>query len=143
MLDPSIRYRKTTHRGSLANMAVKLYGTSYNNAHPTTRDTIHTGTMFHPWFDGETTSHAFSVTNYRAVEGGANADNTGDFTPNSVDVAVLTVDTDQLFKDIAFPMQFHLTRLKWVDREKDKLTGGPHHQHRKLLAFQPNEQHEV
>ena len=91
-----------TRCGSLANIAVKLYGTSYNNAHPTTRDTIDTDTMFQPWFGSETINHAFSVTNYRAIDGGANADNTGDFTPNSVDIALLTVNTGQFFKKIEF-----------------------------------------
>ena len=125
MHDTSKRFRKKTRRGSLDNIAVKLYGTSYDNAHPTKRDKIDTNTMFHPWFEGETTNYAFSVTHYRAIEGGANVDKTGEYTPNSVDIALLTVNTGEFFKNIEFPMDVHLTRLKWVNKEKDKLTGGP------------------
>ena len=123
MDDTSIRFRKTTRRGSLDNIAVKLYGTTYSNAHPDTRDIIDTNNMFRPWFEYPTTNHAFSVKNYRAIEGGADADGSGRYTPYTVDIAVLAVDTEEFFKEIGFPMEFHLTRLKWVTEEKDKLTG--------------------
>ena len=123
MDDTSIRFRKTTRRGSLDNIAVKLYGANYYDAHPNTRDKIDANTMFRPWFKDPTTIHAFSVTNYRAIEGGANADGSAKFTPYTVDIAVLTVDSRAFFKEIGFPMEFHLTRLKWVTEEKDKLTG--------------------
>ena len=122
MDDTSIRFCKTTPRGSLDNIAVKLYGTNYYYAHPTSIDRIDTNTMFHPWFE-HTTTHAFSVKNYRAIEGGANADGSGKLTPYTVDVAVLTVDTAEFFKEMGIPMEFHLTRLLWVTEEKDKLTG--------------------
>ena len=123
MDDTSIRYLKTTRRGSLDNIAVKLYGTTYSSAHPTTRDRIDSDTMFHPWFESETTSTAFSVKNYHAIEGGVNGGGSGKWKSSSVDIAVLTVDTTEFFKELGFPMEFHLTRLKWVTEEKDKLTG--------------------
>ena len=105
------------------NIAVKLYGTNYAYAHPTTRDRIDTNTMFSPWFEFDITSHAFSVIRYDVVEGGVNGDGSGKWTTSSVDVAVLTVDTREFFKEINFPMEQHLTRLKWVEEEEDKLTG--------------------
>ena len=124
MDDTSIRFRKTTRQGSLDNIAVKLYGTTYLYAHPTIKDRIDTDTMFHPWFEFEATSHAFSVIRYDAIQGGVNGGGSGKWKSSSVDIAVLTVDTREFFKEIGFPMEFHLTRLKWVEEEKDKLTGG-------------------
>ena len=53
----------------------------------------------------------------------ANTDGSGKVTPYTVDVAVLTVDTEEFFKEIGFPMEFHLTRLIWVTEEQEKLTG--------------------
>ena len=124
MDDTSIRYLKTTRRGSLDNIAVKLYGTTYSYAHPTKRDTVDTNTMFHPLFEFETTSHAFSVKTYRAIEGGVNRGGSGKWKYSSVDIAVLTLDTEDFFKELGSPMEFHLTRLKWVEEERDKLKGG-------------------
>ena len=122
MDDTSITFRKTTRRGSLDNIEVKLYGANYYDAHPNTRDKIDTNTMFHPRFEYPT-QHAFSMSNYHAIDGGGYADGSGQFTPYTVDLVVLTVDTKAFFKEIGFPMEFHLTRLKWVKEEKDKLTG--------------------
>ena len=122
MHDTSIRFHKTTPRGSLDNIAIKLYGTSYYNAHPSLLDSINTNTMFHPWFES-TISQAFSVTCYRYIEGGANGDSSGKLTPYTVDIAVLTVNTEEFIAGIGFPMNLHLTRLIWVTEEKDKLTG--------------------
>ena len=121
--DTSIRFRKTRQRGSLDNIAVKLYGTNYANAHPDKRDEIQAGAMFHPWFENPGEDYVFDVKNYHAIQGGANVDGLGYPTTNSVDLAVLTVITRTFFNQINFPMDYHLTRLKWVEKDKDKLTG--------------------
>ena len=123
MTDTSIRFLKTRQRGTLDNIAVKLYGTNYADAHPNTRDEIQAGVMFHPWFENSGNDYAFKVKSYHAIQGGVNVDGLGDTTANSVDLAVLTVFTRTFFDKIGFPMDYHLTRLKWVEKDKDKLTG--------------------
>ena len=80
-------------------------------------------TMFHPWFSEEG-SVAFKVLAYTAVEGGVNAGGKGDRTKHSVDLAILTVDTDAFFKTIDLDMDKQLKRLEWVTKEKERITGG-------------------
>ena len=124
MTDKSNRYNKPNEkRGSLNNIAVKLYGTSWPNSHPKDENNpVLPETMFHPWFLGKN-SVAFKVMAYTAIGPGVNADDKGDRTLNSVDLAILTVDTDAFFKTINVDMDKQLKRLEWVTNEKHRIKG--------------------
>ena len=91
--DKSIRFKKTRQRGSLDNVAIKLFGTDLHNAHPNTRDNPQSGSIFQPWFLPTKSTYAFVVKNYQAIDGGVNKDGSGQFTSKSVDITVLTVST--------------------------------------------------
>ena len=122
--DDSIRYNWVDEkRGSLRNVAVKLYGTSYTMAHPNNHDPVNPHTMFHPWFEQDRNDFAFEVSDYYPVGGGVNKDDMGIWTPNSIDLAVLTVDTDNFFKSIDVDINKQLLRLEWVTKEKQRITG--------------------
>ena len=122
--DESIRYNwGDGKRGSLENVAVKLYGTSYIRAHPDIFDLVDPQTMFHPWFEEDRNDLAFGVSDYYPVGGGVNKDDMGTWTTNSIDLAVLTVDTDKFFKSIEVDIDKQLLRLEWVTEEKHRITG--------------------
>ena len=113
----SRRYGHPGLRGSLKNIAVKVYGTKYDDATPRIGDWLHSTAMFEPWFRKGT--YAFQVHSYDPVAGGANKDGTGELTINSVDLAVLTVNTGIVFALNGIPMREHLQRLIWVEKDQD------------------------
>ena len=81
-------------------------------------------TMFQPWFIPLVVNfHAFKILDYKAFGGGANADGSGKKTSNSVDLAILTVDTSDFFKSINVDIDNELLRLEWVTEEKDRIKG--------------------
>ena len=74
--------KKKVKRGNLQNIAVKLYGNDFGNAHPTKTTTENYG-IFKPCF--EKSNKAFKVKQYNDIDGGVNAEKTGGFTAKSVD----------------------------------------------------------
>ena len=113
-------------RGKLANIAVKLYGNQYESAHPTSSTTDNDG-IFKPWF--QTMGKAFKVKRYHYIDGGANAANTGSFTDQTVDVAVLTLYerlVTTYFNQLPLSLTDVFDRLKWVKHNRDKLTSKYH-----------------
>ena len=129
--DKSIYTNKNTKakvkRGSLENIAVKLYGNDYGSAHPTDATQENDG-IFEPWF--QTSGKAFAVQQYHYIDGGANAAKTGSPNANNVDLAVLTLYNSLVtayFNNLPLSLTTDVfDRLEWVEKKnkkKHKLTG--------------------
>ena len=121
-------YKKDTPRGTVANIAVKIWGTSWSDAIPRSDIVVSDpDALMIPFWEDTRSAWAFKVDEYgyRSVAGGANIDNEGKRTRNTVDLAVLTlsglahyfslIPTIDLDKEVA--------RLKWVEKDGDVLTG--------------------
>ena len=127
--DDSKKFDDITRRGSLRNVAVKLYGTSHPTAHPKLPhpNGNEMDDIMNPWWETNKQKRSFMIVKYDAVDGGINPKD-GKDTKNSVDLALLTLSGKAVlsyFMPLKIDITKQLQRLKWPT--KDELLKGIDH----------------
>ena len=128
-IDP--KTKTTVQRGSKENIAVKLYGTNYADAHPKNGDITEQEEdgIFTTWFENKgRKDRVFKVQSYTYIDGGVNPSRTGTYESKSVDLAILTLHGTTVTYYFDYDEPLSLTedvfkRLEWVEVKSDKLKG--------------------